>query len=229
MRRRIAAFVVILVVVVGLLIAFSAFGGNSDNEQAAPESTPASAPVKPEDEGASSESSQEMESESESPSTTENSKSGEKDEAEKSTEPSASVDPALADKDTCELSDLIIRASSDATTYPNGVQPNFGMTVINPTGADCEINLDEESLRFEVYRISDNRRMWADTDCYDSVQRGEYNFPAGEERSFDAVWSRLASDRDGECSERPAVDPGAYFLHTVIGDNASEPYTFNLA
>src|SRR5699024_12840688 len=119
-----------------------------------------------------------------------------KDDAEKSSEPSASVDPALADKDTCELSDLIIRASSDATTYPNGVQPNFGMTVINHTGANCEINLDEESLRFMVYRISDNRRIWADTDCYDYVQSSEYNFPAGEERSFDAFLSRLDSARE---------------------------------
>ncbi len=229
MRRRIAAFVVILVVVVGLLIAFSAFGGNSDDEQAAPESTSASAPAKPEDEGASSKTSEEVASESEQASTTESSERDDERDAEKSAEPSASnIDPALADKDTCELSDLIINASSDATTYPKGVQPNFGMTVINPTGADCKINLDKDSLRFEVYRLSDNRRMWSDTDCYDSVQRGDYNFPAGEERSFDAVWSRLASERDGSCSERPAVEPGAYFLHTVIGDNASEPYTFNL-
>src|SRR5699024_8941657 len=132
-------------------------------------------------------------------------------------------------KDSCELSDLIIRASSDATTYLIGVQPNFCMTVIYPTGSDCEIYLDEESLRFDVYRISDNCRMWADTDCYVSVQLGVYNFLAVDERSLDAVWSRLASVRDDECSERPAVDPGAYFLHTVIGDNASEPYTFNLA
>ena len=232
MRRRITAFVVILVVVVGLLIAFSAFGGNNNDEQAAPESAPASAPENPEDEGASSETSQAIESESESAesTTSEASKRDEDRDSEKSTEPSAAgVDPALADKKSCELSDLVIRASSDATTYPDGVQPNFGMTVVNPTGADCKIDLDEESLRFEVYRISDNQRMWTDTDCYDSVQRGEYNFPAGEERSFDAVWSRLASERGGDCSQRPVVEPGAYFLHTVIGDNASEPYTFNLA
>lgn len=234
MRRRIAAFVVILVVVVGLLIAFSAFGGNNDDETAAPESTPVSAPENPEDEGASSEGSKEIESESAEPSAAneeanrDEARDGEGDESSNDSN-SSNIDPALADKDSCELSDLVIRASSDATTYPNGVQPNFGMTVVNPTGADCDIDLDEETLRFEVYRISDNQRMWTDTDCYDSVQTGTYNFPSGEERSFDAVWSRLASERGGDCGQRPVVEPGAYFLHTVIGDNASEPYTFNLA
>ncbi|MDN6132102.1 MAG: hypothetical protein L0I87_08840 [Corynebacterium casei] len=235
MRRRIAAFVVILVVVVGLLIAFSAFGGNNDDETAAPESTPVSAPENSEDEGAGSEGSEEIESESAEPSAAndeeanrDQARDGESEESSNDSN-SSNIDPALADKDSCELSDLVIRASSDATTYPNGVQPNFGMTVVNPTGADCDINLDEETLRFEVYRISDNQRMWTDTDCYDSVQTGTYSFLAGEERSFDAVWSRLASERGGDCGQRPVVEPGAYFLHTVIGDNASEPYTFNLA
>lgn len=231
MRRRIAAFVVILVLVVGLLIAFTAFGGNSDDDAAAPETTEVSAPENPEDEGASESGEEEIESESASPSESEEPEASEEATPREDEEDSDSnnIDPALADKDMCELSDLVIRASSDGTTYPNGVQPNFGMTVVNPTGADCEIDLDEDTLRFEVYRLTDNARMWADTDCYESVQTGTYNFPAGEERSFDAVWSRLASERGGDCSERPVVEPGAYFLHTVIGDNASEPYTFNLA
>ena len=176
-RRRIAAFVVILVVVVGLLIAFTAFGGNNEDETAAPESAPISAPENPEDEGASSEGSEEIESDE--PAASDEAEANREDSNEGSEEPKASeeaqssnTDPALADKDSCELSDLVIRASSDDTTYPNGVQPTFGMTVVNPTGADCEIDLDEDTLRFEVYRLTDNKRMWSDTDCYVSVQNG---------------------------------------------------------
>lgn len=150
--------------------------------------------------------------------------------ASESEEASASEAPGREPADRaagCTLTDLDIRASSDQVTYGPDAQPSFYMTVVNPTRSDCEIYLDENSLRFEVYDLATNNRVWSDTDCFESVQTGTSTFEAGEERFFESVWSRTAS-APGQCEERPAVPSGSYLLHTVIGDNPSEPHTFNL-
>ena len=62
----------------------------------------------------------------------------------------ASETPATVDKDTCELGDLILTVTADAPNYADD-NPRFALTMANPTNADCDINLDEDTLRFEVY------------------------------------------------------------------------------
>ncbi len=140
---------------------------------------------------------------------------------------SSDAEHPAQEKEDCTLSDLRITASSDQATYPAGVQPEFYMTVNNPTDKDCVVDLDEETLRFEVYGLATNRRIWADTDCYPAVQTGKQTFKAGTTRTFQATWSRLGSS-PGQCTNRPESVSGGYYLHAVIGDNASAAYTFNL-
>lgn len=148
-------------------------------------------------------------------------------ETAESTEASESEEPRAEAKDSCGLGDLRIVASSDRPSYGAGVQPTFYMTVTNPTDVDCEINLDEDELRFEVYNLESNARVWADTDCFPSILTGEETFSAGDERRFQAVWSRLGS-QPGQCSNREDVGTGSFFVHAVIGDNPSDAHTFNL-
>ncbi|AKK11857.1 hypothetical protein [Corynebacterium uterequi] len=143
-----------------------------------------------------------------------------------SAEPSEQKQPTKLDR-ACELKDLRITAASDQPTYPAGVQPVLYMTVENPTDRDCAIDLDKDALRFEVYSLATNARVWSDVDCSDPVETGEQTFPAGGTRTFQAVWSRTGS-APGKCTARPEVEPGGYFLHAVIGDNPSPGYTFNL-
>ncbi len=143
--------------------------------------------------------------------------------ASKSAEPRDSVTA----KGSCELADLEIEASADHPNYNAGDLPSFFMTVRNPTDTDCEIDLSESVLRFEVYTLDTNQRVWADVDCNDPIGKGEKVFKAGEETYFKAEWSRLYSDPQ-TCSGRAEVAPGGYYLHAVIGDNASAPFAFNL-
>lgn len=218
-RRRLAAVVIVLVVVALLVWGLSAIarGGGDDGEKnAAPASSSTSATPAESTEAASSE----AESSEAAESTAEEKPSEEKSE-EKSEEPKPE------DKTSCTLADLDIIADSDRANYPADAKPTFYMTVSNPTGADCEIDLDENSLRFEVYDLATNERIWSDTDCFDSVQTGKETFKAGEERFFEAVWSRTGS-APGKCDDRPEAKAGGYFLHTVIGDNPSPAHTFNL-
>lgn len=223
-RRRVAALVIIVVVVVLLVWALSMVGGSGNDEATEPaaettsESTPAA-----EMETTAVESETESESQSETESETESESARESEDAE------ASSEPVAADaKDTCQLADLKITASSDKATYGEGELPTFYMTVENPTKADCQINLDDQELRFEVYNLGTNQRMWADTDCYPSVQEGEQAFESGKKRHFQATWSRQTSAPE-QCNDRSAVEPGGYYLHAVIGDNPSAAHTFNLS
>lgn len=220
-RRRVAALIIVIVLAVVLIwAAVAAFGSDSD-ESVAASSESSAATTSAETASESSTTSADSTSESESESVTE---SEAKDGASESKEPEESVHAA---KDTCSLEDLEVRTSMLNYSVPDGELPKFFMTVTNPTAADCKIDLDENSLRFEVYKMADNQRVWSDTDCYASVQTGEQTFPAGKDLKFEAEWSRQAS-KPGKCTDRPTAEPGAYFAHTVIGDNSSPPQDFTL-
>lgn len=222
-RRRVAALIIVIVLAVVLIwAAVAAFGGDSDDSVAASsESSAATTSADSTSESSTTSADSTSESESESESVTE---SEAKDGASESKEPEESVHAA---KDTCSLEDLEVRTSMLNYSVPDGELPKFFMTVTNPTAADCKIDLDENSLRFEVYKMADNQRVWSDTDCYASVQTGEQTFPAGKDLKFEAEWSRQASE-PGKCTDRPTAEPGAYFAHTVIGDNSSPPQDFTL-
>lgn len=128
---------------------------------------------------------------------------------------------------TCALEDLIITAAADKPSYGPQERPKFYLTVKNPTKADCKIDLRKDGLRFEVYDLATNKPVWADTDCNPSEDTSERTFPAGEERHYEATWSRTTS-APGQCDNRQTVPAGSYFLHTLVGKNNSEAFTFNL-
>ncbi|UBI09609.1 hypothetical protein LA324_02925 [Corynebacterium coyleae] len=211
MRRRVAALVILLVVVALLVWALSAMArsGGSGSDGATETSTEQTVnpTVATEPTVAAPE---ESASESASP----------------SEEPS-SVEAAPARTGACELKDLRIKALPNQPSYAAGTEPVFYMEVENPTDTDCVIDLDENILRFEVYDMRTNERMWADTDCYQPVVSGTQTYKAGEKQGYQARWSGTVS-QPGKCDDRPAIEPGSYFLHTVIGDNASEAAPFNI-
>lgn len=226
-RRRIAALVAILVFVVILIWAATAlFGGSPEDKESQPAAASSSL-VQPSEQPTASQS---EETESETPSSDseeeqpseEGAEDAEKSEDSQNTE--LVVDPS---KTECSLDDLNVMAKTKEDSVPGGKMPTFYMEVFNPTTKDCSIDLDEQQLRFEVYKMGSNERVWSDTDCYASVETGKQTFKSGETRFFQADWSRKRSE-PGQCTERPEAESGAYFLHTVIGDNYSAALPFNL-
>ena len=208
MRRRVAALVILLVIVALLVWGLSAFArsGKTDETENTPETV------------------------SEAPSTTlatEPTVQLSEESTPSSTQPSEEAVAAPVKKGSCELADLEIHASSNQPSYAIGVQPVFYMGVKNPTDTDCVINLDDNLLRFEVYDMATNDRIWSDTDCYPPVAAGNVEFAPGEKRRWEARWSVTAS-QPGQCDNRPEVKAGSYFLHGVIGDNASDASPFNI-
>ena len=211
MRRRVAALVILLVVVALLVWGLTAFArsGNSDESgdaTQAPETPSTTLATEP---------------------TVELSTTTETTRTTEPTEPTATTEAAPAKKGSCELGDLRVQASSNQPSYAEGAQPVFYMEVENPTDTDCVINLDDNPLRFEVYDMASNERIWSDIDCYPPVVGGTVDFAPGEKRRWEARWSGTAS-QPGQCDDRAEVKAGSYFLHGVIGENASEASPFNI-
>lgn len=147
--------------------------------------------------------------------------------SQSSASPSPSPAPQAAGKSKCELQDLVITASTSAPNYSPDQGPVFYVTVQNPTEGDCQIDLAKSPLRYEVYDMATNHRVWSDIDCNKPDETGMTTFKAGQERHFEAQWSRTTS-APGQCTNRQPVPAGAYFLHGLVGENHSDPSTFNL-
>lgn len=219
-RRRVAALVILLLVVVLViwgLTAWAKSGGAPETENATvtqtAESAPVTEPTVPEP--------------SESTTSSSSSTSSSATATSSGTATSASPTTSVAAKGSCELKDLQITAATAQASFPANSEPKFYMEVRNPTDTDCVIDLNSETMRYEVYDMATNKRVWADTDCYPAVETGTKTFPAGETLTFDATWSGTAS-QPGQCSNRQPVAAGAYYLHGVIGNNASDAAPFNI-
>lgn len=219
-RRRVAALVILLLVVVLViwgLTAWAKSGGAPETENATvtqtAESAPVTEPTVPEP--------------SESTTSSSSSTSSSATATSSGTATSASPTTSVAAKGSCELKDLQITAATAQASFPASSEPKFYMEVRNPTDTDCVIDLSSETMRYEVYDMATNKRVWADTDCYPAVETGTKTFPAGETLTFDATWSGTAS-QPGQCSNRQPVAAGAYYLHGVIGNNASDAAPFNI-
>lgn len=201
-RRRVAAAVVLLIAVGLILWLMVSLGGSKKDN---PESTAASSPQTTSSAAAS--------------------------ESEKPTSSSAapSSEPALASgekKKSCELSDLVIKASSRPDIGPEDKAILY-FEVSNPTAADCEVDLSTDIMKFEIFTLKNYERVWSDVDCNRPMLEGKHVFPAEKNEILEAEWSKTSS-APGKCQNREPAAPGAYSLFASIGSNVSPEATFNL-
>mgnify|MGYP006971577073 CR=1 FL=1 len=238
-RRRIAAVVVILALValvVWALTAFARSGGDDAQETpTAPPSTLVTTPTEPNPgetsgtETATETNSSGTETASSDAAATEEQKPGESEGAEPTTKEDAE---ALAAKTTCELSDLQLTTELNKTAFAPGdpaSERKFSVVIHNPTGGDCVIDTDENPLRFAAFSIEREgfQQIWSDTDCNKPMITGKETFVAGESRKFTAEWSGLDSAPQ-RCDARQTAAPGAYAAVGFLGENSSDPVTFNI-
>ena len=126
-------------------------------------------------------------------------------------------------KETCDLSDLKIEASTDHFSYEEGQLPNLYI-----------IDLTDNVIRFEIYTMDTNQLLWSDVDCNDPAETGKQTFKANSERYFKVQWSRTSSAPNA-CIDREPAPAGDYYMHAAIGKLHTEEgvvhsdaFTFNL-
>lgn len=234
-RRRVAALVALVLVLALIWWFISSLGSNSDTENTAANSevtTEAVAPPTGSKSGAKSgtesgsESQKPEESASGSAST---SASGVSAEASSSKKPGETEAEPADHRDTCSVSDLELTAKPAKSTFNAGEAPNFYVTIANPTKADCEVDFSSSQLLFEVFRMDNYQRVWGDLDCNKSDVTDTRTIEAGKSVNFElGAWSRTTS-APGQCTDRKPVEAGSFLLYVHVGDNVSEPATFNLA
>ena len=160
------------------------------------------------------------------PSATEKS---EKSESEKSESDKSESSSSASAKDVCTVADLQVSASPSQPTFGQDTQPSFYVNIKNPTKGDCEVDFEANPLMFEVFTLNNYQRVWGDLDCNDPEVTGTVDIKAGEEVNYQlGAWSRTTSAKD-QCDNRQPVGAGSYLLYGHVGDNVSEPATFNLS
>lgn len=145
-----------------------------------------------------------------------------------STSASASATAEEAKQDTCSVADLRITAKPSKPEYASTELPNFFVSIYNPTKADCLVDFDSARLLFEVFTLNDYKRVWGDLDCNKPEVTGEVKIKAGDTKNYElGAWSRTTS-APNQCEKRQPVAAGGYMLYAHVGDNNSDPATFNL-
>lgn len=233
-RRRIAALVAIILVVALIWWFISRLGGNSDTENTASNTevttesvSPPNLP-KPKDSTAASTAASGSQVAGESSSET-TGESASESVSETAGESTTAETEQKEHRDTCSVNDLDLTAKPAKATFAAGELPSFFVTIENPTKADCVVDFDSSKLLFEVFRLDNYQRVWGDLDCNASDVTDTRTIEAGKSVNFElGAWSRTTS-APNQCDDRKPVDPGAFLLYAHVGDNVSEPATFNLS
>ncbi|WBT08379.1 hypothetical protein PAB09_10960 [Corynebacterium sp. SCR221107] len=226
-RRRAAAVIALVIIVLLVAWALSAIGGSSEESASPVASTATSSKAVSPSTSASLTPTAEPGSDSDSGGVPAAPAASDESAAARSDEETPTSTALAANLPVCDINALLMTASTDHPTYAAGALPVFYMGLKNTSPVDCVVNVDENPLRFEVYDLATNQRMWSDVDCNTAVKTGQQELKAGEEIYFQAKWSRTSSAPE-KCTQRETVPAADYYLHTVIGNNASEPATFNL-
>ncbi|TYR20920.1 hypothetical protein [Corynebacterium urealyticum] len=217
-RRRIAAIAAVVVVILLLWWLLSSLGGSQEDASTPAADTTQSSSAAPTSGKEKKPDAKDKKAESEK-------QAAKKSEDKKDAEPK---DPA-AEKTSCELADLRVTAVPGKSTFDPGEEPTFYAKIANPTKADCVIDVDEAKLLFEVFAMDDYHRVWGDLDCNEPSITGEVTIEAGESQNYKmGSWSRTTSAPD-QCDARQPVGPGSYLLYAHLGDNVSQPATFNMS
>lgn len=224
-RRRIAAGVVlVLAIVLVWFLVKSLTGGEQKQESNAQhavhsKSMDATSPVEPPN----------KKDKSEEPSASKSS-AAKKSDSEQSDKPDRSDESSAASaKDVCTVSDLQVTASPSQPTFDANTQPSFYVNIKNPTKGDCEVDFEANPLMFEIFTLNNYQRVWGSLDCNKPEVTGTVDIKAGEEVNYQlSSWSRTTSAKD-QCQNRQPVGAGSFLLYGHVGDNVSEPATFNLS
>lgn len=212
-RRRIAAIVagVVVVLVIVLLVWLVTSGGEDGQDTATDEVVTASREDGEDVTSVPSESSSAERSSTEAPAY------------------QSSATRETVDKDTCEVSDVVLDVRPDSLVYPAGDDAEFFVELYNPTQGTCEVDLTEVPVGFVVYDITTNTRVWSSLDCREEAESERLELGPDEEEIFSIGWNRTSS-APGACGESERVDVGAgeFAVHAVFGEQVSEYETFRL-
>ncbi|MBB3037751.1 DUF4232 domain-containing protein [Hoyosella altamirensis] len=215
-RRRIAAAVILLVllggIIAGILVGIRAFAGSGaeDPTDVQASGTATSAQKTPD------------ETASEVPKRDPDARGDDEDDLDDDLDDDEEVKVA---EGPCADSSLSVRATIDRAEYPIGDQPRFGVVVTNIGDTTCARDLGPAVQQISVRAVENDRRVWVNTDCAPTTGRDVWTLAPGDQAAFAITWSGTGS-APGCFGPRDAVDSGVYRVFAQVGEISAEPVEF---
>lgn len=132
---------------------------------------------------------------------------------------------ASASGSECTETDVAVTVTSDAETYPAGVDPKLTMSITNAGSLSCE--RDVGSAANEIAVSSGGVQVWSSDDCGGAGAPDIVTLKPGEAATVTVDWPRTASE-PGCASEGSPVPPGSYEVEGRNGKVRSEPLVLTL-
>jgi hypothetical protein len=145
-----------------------------------------------------------------------------------STSTAAAGDAATAA--ACEPDDLKVVASVNASTFDQGVPPQFGFTITNSSSSPCVVSAGSDQQDFVV--SSGQEKYWSSKDCQTAPQHAEVTLEAGGSQgtTVPVEWGRTRSSVEtcGQTAEQVPAGGATYKLTVTVAGVESDPVRFIL-
>ena len=111
----------------------------------------------------------------------------------------------------CPPSAIAVTVSTDAASYPVGVQPRLNMSVRNSGTSPCTRDVGQAALELRVSTAA-GTLVWSSDDCAPGGVHDVVTLKPNQVFRTALVWSRTTSKR-GCPTGQPKAAPGNYSLH----------------
>jgi hypothetical protein len=125
----------------------------------------------------------------------------------------------------CGRAQITLTASTDATTYPAGIEPVLRLTIRNTGSTRCVL-IDSPSTRTWTI-VSGADRVWTTAGCNASHIAARVPLAPGASTTHTLTWNRHRSGQNCTTSSATAA-PGTYQLVVTANGVTSAPAVFHL-
>jgi len=139
--------------------------------------------------------------------------------------PSPTRTATTATSGRCGAGQIAVEASTDATSYPAGVEPVLRVTIRNTGSTRCVLTESPSARTWTI--ISGTDRIWTTAGCNASHASARTPLAPGGTSTHALSWNRHRSGQNCTTSTTTAA-PGTYQLVVTVNGVTSAPAVFHL-
>ncbi|MGV9672184.1 serine/threonine protein kinase [Gordonia sp. NPDC003504] len=146
--------------------------------------------------------------------------------AESTTDRTTSMESVEGDGN-CPSQSLAVVLYTDKSTYTTNSQPIFTLVATNAGLAACRQDVGKAAQNVSVKTLDGSRTLWSAQDCSPVRSHNIQRLQPQQQFKDTITWSGFTSS-PGCTRPRTTVGPGSYQAIGKVGENESEPITFNI-
>ncbi|MFL6070721.1 MAG: hypothetical protein ACJ72Y_05505 [Actinomycetes bacterium] len=134
-------------------------------------------------------------------------------------------DKTKSNKPSCKDSDVEVKVSTDADSYPPDEDPAITFSVENISDKTCSRDIGQAANELQI--TSGGSQVWSSDDCNPGGEVAVDNLRPGDRFVQTVTWPRIQSAEGCPTPEQDAA-PGTYQVIARNGEVLSEPAVFSL-